>query len=916
MRQWDRPGLIPEFASDLLLNELRHLDEDSQIQSALRRFRRREWLRAIVAWKLQDRPIRLVQQQLSISASALVRGAFEFVFRDRTATSGQRNHEPKSPPIAILGLGTFGGQRCSLDSRWEIMCVGDFDRCDALSRDQKQFDPEALNRKLDRMVDMLESEEGAGAGLDFPMQLELPRLSVKVTDARQWLDAASVHGNAHHRVHLLSARPIAGDLSLAHSFLRGASSFVFPKYVSRSEIASLASYFRRLNRSSRKDLADNPSEPPSELANHVQHEIESLVHFLQLIHGCDLPDVREANTESAIDVLHREGCLNGQEHLLLSQSLEDATKCQWQCQVLNLHWKGLSPRERQLPVPASQPFADECDWTERLRDAAPKLEQMIAHLRSEAFAETSCEEGEEADLILDPLPDAAWAGQVLSRYAFEDAEQALKGLQELAVEDVRVLSTQRCRYFLSVIAPKLLERIGQTPSPDLTLKNLVTTCRSIGAKGVLWELFSLHQPSMDLYVRLCGSSPYLVGILTSNPGMIDELLDSLMLGRLPTENQLSKMLDDLCRGAEQIDVIVQSFKNTMHLNVGVRDILGKENVTETHRALSDIADVCLQQMFQHHYNDLVKRYGVPTIAGKDVCRFGVLALGKLGSREPNYHSDVTLLTVFEAGGETRPIGPVRHHQAISNDYFFHQLTQRIAQGVNRVTRYGRLFELQNWNWSDAPTSNLAWQLHSFESAFHAGNVSAQHRQMLCTARIIGGDPSFEPPLSDAIRKILRDVKWSDEDTRSVLRHRYQLEETASPENLKRGVGGTLDVETLVQILSLQQFNADANFTFQGTIESLEQLRRVGRLPAEEALCLKDAYNFLRGVESGLRLMNTKARHDLPKDLSERKRLAYGLHIPDAEPLVENCDHYRRVVRECFLRAFPQYADMAPTSNVH
>ena len=57
---------------------------------------------------------------------------------------------------------------------------------------------------------------------------------------------------------------------------------------------------------------------------------------------------------------------------------------------------------------------------------------------------------------------------------------------------------------------------------------------SLGGKGVLWELFSFNPPSLHLYVRLCASSPYLSGILTSNPGMIDELMDSLVLDKLPT----------------------------------------------------------------------------------------------------------------------------------------------------------------------------------------------------------------------------------------------------------------------------------------------------------------------------------------------------------------------------------------------
>ena len=48
------------------------------------------------------------------------------------------------------------------------------------------------------------------------------------------------------------------------------------------------------------------------------------------------------------------------------------------------------------------------------------------------------------------------------------------------------------------------------------------------------------------------------------------------------------------RGAEDIEPILHGFKNSLHLRVGVRDILGKEDIRHTHRALSDIAEVCLK----------------------------------------------------------------------------------------------------------------------------------------------------------------------------------------------------------------------------------------------------------------------------------------------------------------------------------
>ena len=72
--------------------------------------------------------------------------------------------------------------------------------------------------------------------------------------------------------------------------------------------------------------------------------------------------------------------------------------------------------------------------------------------------------------------------------------------------------------------------------------NLDQVSDSLGGKGVLWELFSFNPPSLRLYVELCAYSPHLSGILTSNPGMIDSLMDSLVLDKLPTREFLRQTL--------------------------------------------------------------------------------------------------------------------------------------------------------------------------------------------------------------------------------------------------------------------------------------------------------------------------------------------------------------------------------------
>jgi glutamate-ammonia-ligase adenylyltransferase len=223
-----------------------------------------------------------------------------------------------------------------------------------------------------------------------------------------------------------------------------------------------------------------------------------------------------------------------------------------------------------------------------------------------------------------------------------------------------------------------------------------------------------------------------------------------------------------------------------------------------------------------------------------------------------------------------------------------------------LTRYGRLYEIQNWVLSKESTSSLAWTPAELESHFLPGQEDAQQRLLLATARVMAGDATFQQSTQALVRRVLHARAWTDQDTRTLLAHRHQLEQTASERNLKRGPGGTLDVEMLSQILSMEQTHRDAHFLAPGTMESLERLKRCGRIAGDDALALRDAYNFLRGVESGLRLMNTKARHDLPNEPLELARLAYGLHVPDAPQLLDACEHYRHEVRRLFHKYLPDH----------
>lgn len=897
-----------EHLKDTLISEIKHLDEEAQVLASLNRFRKRETLRVLCAICLHDMPSDIASQQFAWIADAGVAGAFVAANAERKNDRRHRSSRPNptidlTEYLCVLGVGALGGQELDLDSTLEIVLLMDAEQFQDESGTPFQIDE--LQRLSERAIELLQHPEG----LSYSVAIPLNDLSgndtrtVQIQDYRRWIRSIENHGRTWVRLALMKSRYLFGNTSLAHRLLEEFPGLIYRRYLTRADIAGIGALKRKIDRDG-KELDNAPTVETAlsmELLSGWKREIEFLVQFLQLINGGELETIRIGNTVEAIEALAQSGCLTEQERAIL---------------VVAYHrfYQSIFAHQMQQPLRKAEGSAEPLghggthpvlprnndlleSWN---KESWNKVKQIRDHLRGEVFADEN-EAPEETDLILDPNPKPEWVEQVLGKFGFQHKNKAIRFLRELAQEEVTMLSTRRCRHFLSIIAKQLLTKISQTPDPDLTLENLAVSCRSLGGKGILWELFSVHEPSLDLYIRLCGASPYLIGILTSNPGMIDELLDSLMLNRLPTEQQIAVMLHELCRGAEDIEPIVHSFKNARHLNVGVRDILGKESITDTHRALSDIADVCFQQIVDSQHARLVKRFGVPTTSEGLPCRFGIVALGKLGAREPNYHSDVSLLLMYDSEGTTQPLGATRHHEPISAEYFFHQLAQKIAQTANRVGRTGRLYETKSWIVSPNRNTMIAWEVSEFQRFLTESSDLALQRQQLCNARCILGEPAFQRSIHEAMIRIVRERPWTDEDNHVSMKMRLELETSAGSRNLKRGEGGTLDVEYIAQLLMLQHVADKPEIFVAGTIEAIERLRIAGLVEAKDADDLREGYNFLRGVESGLRLMNTLARHDLPSSEMELSRLAYVLKLDSASELERQCNRFRGQNRVLFKK---------------
>jgi glutamine synthetase adenylyltransferase len=236
--------------------------------------------------------------------------------------------------------------------------------------------------------------------------------------------------------------------------------------------------------------------------------------------------------------------------------------------------------------------------------------------------------------------------------------------------------------------------------------------------------------------------------------------------------------------------ILRRWKNKEMTRIALRELANAAALEETTAELSQLAEICVREVFAHWNAKLRESSGSPA------ADFAILALGKLGGRELNHSSDVDLIFLYSEEGELSP--RLSHHQ------WFNRLAEKILETFSTRDPEGALFRIDLRLRPEGSAGPLARSLESMEN-YYAGFGETWERIALIKARGIAGsrELTYEflrqhqpfiyprsptPDLLDEIarikRRIERDVARSDALDRDV----------------KLGRGGIREIEFVVQTL--------------------------------------------------------------------------------------------------------------------
>ena len=292
------------------------------------------------------------------------------------------------------------------------------------------------------------------------------------------------------------------------------------------------------------------------------------------------------------------------------------------------------------------------------------------------------------------------------------------------------------------------------------------------------------------------------------------------------------------------------------LVIALGDLSGELELEDVTRHLSDFADQAIGRALATAVEERVADAGAVGIA--------VIALGKLGSCELNYSSDVDLLLLFDPGRLPRRERDDAGEAAVRiARRMIEILQQRTADGyVARVDLRLRpspevtpIALPVNAAISHYESSALPWERAAFIRARAAAGDQALGRHFLESIEPFVWRRSLDFGVIDDIRQI----------SARIRDHFAQGGRLGPGYDLKRGRGGIREVEFFTQIQQMIHGGRDPAVRVPATLDALAALAAAERLDAADATALADAYRLLRTIEHRVQMIEDAQTHKVPTD---------------------------------------------------
>ncbi|MBN8543241.1 MAG: bifunctional [glutamine synthetase] adenylyltransferase/[glutamine synthetase]-adenylyl-L-tyrosine phosphorylase [Alphaproteobacteria bacterium] len=769
--------------------------------------------------------------------------------------------------IIILGMGKLGALELNYSSDIDLIILYEKEQLPYTGQRNAQI---FMNKIAQDLVTLLQERTQDGYVFRTDLRLRPDPMStppaVTVGSALTYYETV---GQNWERAAMIKARPIAGDVVAGERFLSELVPYIWRKSLDFATIADIHSIKRQMNVSHGKTITLEGHNIKTGMGG--IREIEFFVQTQQLVWGGRIPTLRVQSTLDALD------------KLVEAELVAPATR-----ERLHQHYVYLRNLEHRLQMRNDEqthtlPDTDDgMEWLriflnynsqQDLRSYCLDVLNEVHRIYSESMqgSEPLAVDGNLVFTGVEADPETL---KTLERMGYKEARRISDIIQGWHRGHRRSTRSKRSRQVLTELIPAVLTALSKTAQPDTAFFHFDDFIDKLPSGAQIFTLFNTRPELLELLADILGSAPALGDTLSKDPGLLESVLEADFFQPLPSKTQLAALLHEriaYTQNYEQRMGYLRLYNNEKRFQAGVHLLKKLAKPLDIGCFLSDLADVIVQTTI----NSVLDAYAedVPDIR---TLSFAALALGKLGSREMTFGSDLDLVFVYDDEGDAA--SEMRAH--------VQRVSQRLVSALTLLTREGRLYEVDTRLRPGGSDGPIAVSLKAFDAYFTNSAWTYEH-MALTKARIIAHHgTSFVETLGTVIRSHIckaRDHNVLLTDVREMRERIAKEHRTTNPWHLKHHRGGMVDIDFIAQYLCLREALAHPSVWHAQAEAVLQEAANLRVIDAQKANDLIQAKLFLSDLLSYLRLTWEAGiiTDDAPSGLKRLLTAAMGANDFDA-----------------------------------
>ena len=687
--------------------------------------------------------------------------------------------------FAVITLGKHGGQELNYSSDIDPIFLFDPETLPHRERDDVA---EAAVRYGRRVIELLSAIDVDGYVFRVDMRLRpSPEASTIVLPIEAAISYYESSALAWEQAAFIRSRVCAGDRPLGDYFLKAIQPFIWRKSLEFGQLKNITAMTGQIRAAYSKGQVLGPGFDVKRGHGGIR-ECEFFAQAHQLIHGGRDPELRVADTRSALAALGNAGWIKQSEAETLTGAYEMLRTIEHRLQMHD---------DRQThSIPENPETANAVARLHGLNDSEALL-MLLRPVTAEVAAiydRMVDENGTEGPRLADeglPLEEQ------LRDIGYTDPAVVMRRLVHWRSGKIRAIRSTSAREAFEAVLPAIMAALAQAPDPAQALARFDNMIETMSSAINVFRLLEARPALLQLVADILSYAPTLAEALGRNSEYLDALIDSSALDLPGDAATLAGAMEARIGGADYQSLldIVRVFVGEKRFALGVQLIEGRSDALAIAASYAHLAEAALGVLTFATIAEFEKVHG--KIPGGELV---VLALGRLGGEALTHASDLDLVLMFtgnfaaESDGG-RPLGATQ---------YYNRLAQRIVAALTVPTASGALYEVDTRLRPSGPDGLLCVSVDSFAQYQQQSAWTWEH-MALTRARVVYGSDEAKAEVDAIVEAVLRLTRDPVTLTTDVVQMRRDMAEHKKPKgdlDVKLLPGGLVDIEFIVHWFQL------------------------------------------------------------------------------------------------------------------